>query len=187
MNAQPKWAFAKEDEAQKFIQQNGGSVVSYDQAVKAAEEEVGQGAETTKEDHAHMMGCGMNMEPCSQMLFNPAFADHIYHTHPAGMWMVNYEFMHMDMSGLRAGTTNVGLRSVGYKRHKPYNYMMIPTSMTMDMHMVMVMYGITDRLTVMVMANYQANKMKMLMDMGPMHGHLSRAPPCPRAALATPS
>ena len=42
--------------------------------------------------------------------------------------------------------------------------------MTMDMYMPMVMYGITDRLTVMVMGNYQVNKMKMLMDMGPMMG-----------------
>ncbi len=33
--------------------------------------------------------------------------------------------------------------------------------------MFMVMYGITDRLTVMAMANYQVNKMDMLMDMGP--------------------
>ncbi len=109
MNVQAKWAFAKEDEARKFIQQNGGSAASYDQAIKAAEEEVGQGAETPQDGNAQMTGCNMNMEPCSQMLFNPAFADHIYHTHPAGMWMVNYEFMHMDMSGLRAGTSNVGL------------------------------------------------------------------------------
>jgi hypothetical protein len=107
------------------------------------------------------------MGPGAQMLFNPGFGDDIYHTHPAGMWMVTYKFMHTDMSGLRDGTTNVDQSSVGFMRNKPYNYMMIPTSMTMDMHMVMVMYGITDRLTLMAMANYQANEMKMLMDMGP--------------------
>ncbi len=76
---------------------------------------------------------------------------------------------------MQAHRTSV-LRSVGYNRNKPYNYMMIPTSMTMDMHMVMVMYGITDRLTVMAMANYQANEMKMIMDMGPTMGIFPSAP-----------
>ena len=61
-------------------------------------------------------------------------------------------------------------------RHKPYDYMMIPTSMTMDMHMVMAMYGITDRLTVMAMGTYVANTMKMIMDMGPMRSISSVAP-----------
>ena len=101
------------------------------------------------------------------MLFNHAFGDDIYHTHPAGMWMVTYKFMHTDMKGLRDGTTNVDQSSVGFKRNKQYNYMMIPTSMTMDMHMFMAMYGITDRVTLMAMANYQQTEMKMLMDMGP--------------------
>ncbi len=54
--------------------------------------------------------------------------------------------------------------------------MMIPTSMTMDMQMVMAMYGITDRVTVMAMTSYVANKMKMTMDMGPIMGTFSSAP-----------
>src|SRR5208283_2732918 len=51
---------------------------------------------------------------------------------------------------------------------KPYNYMMIPTYMDMNMHMLMAMYGVTDNLTVMGMASYEANNMQMVMDMGPM-------------------
>jgi hypothetical protein len=86
------------------------------------------------------------------------------------MWMANFKYMHMDMKGLRTGTTNVSTSEVGFMRGKPYNYMMIPTSMTMDMYMPMLMYGISDRFTVMAMGNYQVNKMKMLMDMGPMMG-----------------
>ncbi|HTZ16879.1 MAG TPA: hypothetical protein VMB78_00410 [Dissulfurispiraceae bacterium] len=31
------------------------------------------------------------------------FGDDIYHTHPAGMWMLNFKFMHVNMNGLRAG------------------------------------------------------------------------------------
>ena len=83
----------------------------------------------------------------SQMLFNPAFGDDIYHAHPAGMWMVNYKFMHMAMDGLRDGTRNVPVDKVSPVGSKPYGYMMTPTNMTMDMQMLMVMYGLTDRLT----------------------------------------
>jgi hypothetical protein len=88
--------------------------------------------------------------------------------------MVNYKFMHMDMSGLRDGTTDVPVDKVSPIGSKPYGYMMTPTRMTMDMHMLMVMYGVTDRITVMAMANYQANKMDMLMNMG--MGNMSMSP-----------
>jgi hypothetical protein len=44
--------------------------------------------------------------------------------------------------------------------------MMAPTRMTMDMHMLMVMYGVNDRLTLMSMTPYLRNKMEMLMNMG---------------------
>ncbi len=179
MTGVPKWAFADRSQAQEFVKENGGRVTSFDEAMKAADEEAESGAGMAR-DHSHMghdMG-HMNMDPGSQMLFNPAFSDHIYHTHPAGMWMVNYSFMHMDMRGLRDGSSNVDQNNVGFMRGKPYNYMMIPTSMTMDMHMVMAMYGVTDRLTVMAMANYLSYKMKMLMDMGPMmHKPVSPEPP----------
>jgi nitrous oxide reductase accessory protein NosL len=163
MTAVPKWAFESEEEALRFVKENGGEVTSFEQAMGAAEKEVKEGS------GMHHMGhdMSMHMGPGAQMLFNPAFGDDIYHTHPAGMWMVTYKLMHMNMSGLRAGGSDVELDSVGFKRSTPYNYMMIPTDMTMDMHMFMVMYGITDRLTVMAMANYQVNSMGMLMDMGP--------------------
>jgi len=113
---------------------------------------------------------GMQMGAGSQMIFNPAFGDMIYHTHPAGMWMVSYQYMHMDMSELRDGTSDVSADSVGYKRKSAYEYMMIPTGMTMDMHMLMAMYGITDTWTVMAMPSYVDTSMDMIMDMGPMMG-----------------
>jgi nitrous oxide reductase accessory protein NosL len=164
MTAVPKWAFANKKDAEQFIKENGGEIASFDQAMKAAEGELHEGAGMHRMGHMDM---SMHMGPGAQMLFNPGFGDDIYHTHPAGMWMITYKFMHMNMSGLRAGTSDVDLNSIGFKRDKPYNYMMIPTDMTMDMHMFMLMYGITDRLTVMAMANYQVNSMGMLMDMGP--------------------
>jgi nitrous oxide reductase accessory protein NosL len=170
MTSVPKWAFSKKEAAERFIAEHGGKPVSFEEALNAAERELEDSEDMKGMDHMHMGHdmAHMDMGPGAQMLYNPAFSDHIYHTHPAGMWMVNYDFMHMDMRGLRSGTKNIATDSVGYNRGLPYNYMMIPTSMTMDMHMVMAMYGITDRLTVMAMANHQTIRMKMLMDMGPM-------------------
>ena len=107
--------------------------------------------------------------PGANMLFNPSFGEDIYHNHPAGMWMFNLKTMHMSMEGLRDGTTDVSKNDVGNNRGLKYDdYMMIPTSMRMDMQMLMAMYGINDRVTVMGMANYVETKMDMLMDMSPL-------------------
>ena len=157
-----KWAFAKEEDARQFARENGGEETTFDQARRAAQEEVS--AEADASGRNHMPGCSMG--PGSQMLYNPAFGDDIYHVHPAGMWMVNYKFMHVDMRGLRDGTTDVPVSQATPVGNKPYGYMMAPTRMTMDMNMLMIMYGITDRFTVMAMANYQDNTMEMVMNMG---------------------
>ncbi len=152
-----KWAFGDGSSAEKFIKENGGEPADFDRIMEASTWEIRQ----NKQGHA-----GHHAGPAAQMLFNPAFGDMIYHTHPAGMWMFNYKYMRMEMAGLRHGTGDVGLNDIGYHRNRKYDYMMIPTDMTMEMHMVMLMYGVTDRLTLMGMANYQFNDMGMLMDMG---------------------
>jgi hypothetical protein len=170
MTQTAKWAFARNEEAQKFLAAHGGKIAPFDQVMKLAETEVadGGGMQQGQAKHAgHDMG-HMRMGGGSQLIFNPAFGDQIYHPHPAGMWMLSYQYMHMDMSGLRDGTSDVATERIGYKRNREYEYMMIPTKMTMDMHMLMAMYGITDAWTVMVMPSYVETKMDMLMDMGPM-------------------
>jgi hypothetical protein len=90
------------------------------------------------------------------------------------MWMVNYKFMHINMNGLQDGTKNVSASQVTPVGSKPYGFMMAPTGMTMDMQMLMVMYGLTDRFTLMAMANYQSNRMEMVMNMG--SGNVATAP-----------
>jgi hypothetical protein len=90
------------------------------------------------------------------------------------MWMFSYKFMHMAQSGLRAGTTDIPTDSVSPMGHQPYGFMMTPTKMTMDMHMLMAMVGVTDRFTVMAMSNYQAMVMDMLMNMG--SGNVPQSP-----------
>ena len=99
MTSTPKWAFAREEDARKFIAEDGGKVTPFDGVMKAANEELND----NKKMACHEM-------PGAQMLFNPAFGDPLYHTHPAGMWMVNFKYMHMDMDGLRDGTKNVSRR-----------------------------------------------------------------------------
>jgi hypothetical protein len=138
--------------------------------VSLAEAEVadGGGMKPGQGMHAGHDMAQMQMGEGSQLIFNPAFGDQIYHSHPAGMWMLSYQYMHMNMSGLRDGTSDVATDRIGYKRSREYEYMMIPTKMTMDMHMLMAMYGITDTWTIMVMPSYVETKMDMLMDMGPM-------------------
>jgi len=99
---------------------------------------------------------------------NPA---HLEHPHSAGTFMIEYQFMRMNMDGLRDGTDDV---SKGLAAAMPsnggradYNHMMVPTSMTMDMHMIMPMYNITKELSVMVMGMYMSNKMDMFNRMIP--------------------
>jgi len=89
------------------------------------------------------------------------------HRHGAGEWMVSYRLMHMDMGGVQIGTdsltpeqvvTSVPNRFAG-RPGQPPTLRIVPTEMRMDMHMAGVMYGLTDQVTVMVMANFIAKEM----------------------------
>ena len=87
------------------------------------------------------------------------------HMHSAGEWMFSYRFMRMTMDGMLDGTDSVSTSAL-LQMGGDYNYMMVPTEMSMDMHMLGSMYGITDRLTIMGMINYIDNEMDMERRMG---------------------
>lgn len=72
------------------------------------------------------------------------------HTHAEGGWMLSFRSMFMDMDGMYHGSNAVSTGSV-------FNagYTVSPTRMTMEMHMLGVMYAPSDRLTLVAMANYQ--------------------------------
>jgi len=115
-------------------------------------------------------------------------SDMLFHTHPEGVWMSSIQEMHSEKDGYQAGNSVVPNSQVGPAYYPPafggctaggacngglgspfpskYSYMMWAPRMTMDMFMFMGMYGVTDNLTVMVMANYQSMNMPMNMDMG---------------------
>ena len=106
-------------------------------------------------------------------------AAHIHHSHGEGDWMVEYRFMRMSMDGLLNGTSSVGTRDISGVLVPPpmpplsdpsKDYRMAPTEMTMDMHMLMLMYGFTERLSLMVMGSYLDNEMDMVMHMNNMSG-----------------
>jgi hypothetical protein len=96
---------------------------------------------------------------------------HLHHGHNAGMWMFEYRFMRMKMDGLLDGTTELdqgevsGTNITMTARAPGKSYEMEPTDMTMDMHMLMVMYDVSARFTLMGMANYLKNDMGMFMQM----------------------
>ncbi len=79
------------------------------------------------------------------------------HIHSKGKWMVTYTYVNTMMNGNNIGTTKASDNTV-YK-----NYMMAPETMTMQMHMVMAMYGVTDRLTLMAMGGFMLTDMSMNM------------------------
>ena len=78
------------------------------------------------------------------------------HEHGKGTWKISYRYMSMMMEGKLSGANTVDDNFV-------FNtYLMSPQKMQMDMHMLMGMYGFTNRLSVMVMLNYNVLKMDML-------------------------
>lgn len=94
------------------------------------------------------------------------------HLHKTGDWMVGYRFMRSYQDELRDGTDRVSKpEAYSSVASGGYGYHNAPTRMTMNMHMLEVMYGWSDRLTLMLMAGY--------MDMGmnaELHAHGMAAP-----------
>ena len=82
------------------------------------------------------------------------------HMHSMGEWMVSYRYMTMEMEGLLKGSNPVTASSqlTGMTT-------MVPTKMTMDMHMFGTMYAISEKWTFMGMLNYLDNEMDMIMPM----------------------
>ncbi|MEO1504535.1 MAG: transporter [Pseudomonadota bacterium] len=80
------------------------------------------------------------------------------HTHKTGEVMFSYRFMRMEMDGNRIGTDSVSpetiVTTVANPNPGPATLRVVPTNMTMDMHMFGAMYAPTDWLTLMGMVQY---------------------------------
>ena len=94
------------------------------------------------------------------------------HRHKKGEWMLSYRWMYMDMDGSRDGTDAISpeetVTSVANPYAPPATLRVVPLKMPMQMHMVGAMYGLTDRLTLMAMANYTPAEMDHLTFQGMM-------------------
>ena len=96
------------------------------------------------------------------------------HMHGQGEFMLSYRFMHMDMQGNRTGTsamdadtivTNIPNRFFGGPMQPP-TLRIVPTSMSMQMHMFGAMYAPTRWLTLMAMGMYVEKEMEHITYMG---------------------
>ena len=86
------------------------------------------------------------------------------HTHNLGELMFSYRYMNMFMEGARAGSSGVSNATV--LSPTGFNFLVTPTEMTMQMHMMSVMWGVNDTLTLMLMVPYIYNSMDHITRMG---------------------
>ena len=90
------------------------------------------------------------------------------HIHKAGEWMLSYRFMRMDMAGNRDGTSDLSPEEIVTTvpntffgtPGQPATLRIVPTEMTMDMHMFGAMFAPTDWLTLMAMGSYIEKEME---------------------------
>ena len=78
------------------------------------------------------------------------------HLHRQGEWMVGYRAMFQRFDDLRHGGSDVSAGDLGAR-----GYSLAPTSMTMTMHMLDIMYAPSDDLTLMLMPQYMTMDMSM--------------------------
>ena len=80
------------------------------------------------------------------------------HMHKKSEWMASYRFQHMSMEGNQIGTNEVSpefiVTNVANRFSPPATLRVVPTKMTMDMHMFGAMYAAADWLTLMFMGMY---------------------------------
>ena len=82
------------------------------------------------------------------------------HFHGSGDFMFSYRLMHMSMSGYVKDS-----KAISELQLEDNNNKMFATDMMMRMHMFGMMVGVTDFLTLMVVANLIENKMNMYSEM----------------------
>ncbi len=88
------------------------------------------------------------------------------HLHSKGEFMMSYRYMRMDMEGNLTGSDSISAREIVGTMMQPGQFMVAPTSMPMDMHMLGAMYGLTDKVTLMGMVNIVSNEMDHLIRNG---------------------
>ncbi len=89
------------------------------------------------------------------------------HYHRRGEWMLSYRSMFMDMQGNLSGTSSISSDEIATtvpnrffgNPGQPPTLRIVPEEMSMQMHMLGMMYAPTDSVTLMAMLNYLSNEM----------------------------
>lgn len=97
------------------------------------------------------------------------------HMHHKGEWMLSYRYMRMFMEGSRDGSSDISRTEIVTTVPNPFfgqpmqppTLRVVPTEMTMDMHMFGAMYAPTDWVTLMLMTSYVRKEMDHVTFMGP--------------------
>ncbi len=97
------------------------------------------------------------------------------HMHKKGEGMLSYRAMRMEMDGNRIGSDSVSPETIATtvpnrffgRPMQPPTLRVVPTRMTMDMHMFGMMYAPTNNLTLMAMVNYIEKEMDHVTFRGP--------------------
>ena len=105
-----------------------------------------------KTGHAASRAAGM-----TEMMGAPGLLPFDVMTGQAGQWMVGYQFMYEKLSGNLDGASNISEGGILER------FSTSPTDMAMQMHMGMIMFAPTNRLTLMAMLPY------VRMSMGELH------------------
>nr|WP_298792723.1 transporter [uncultured Allomuricauda sp.] len=82
------------------------------------------------------------------------------HMHGKNEWMFSYRYMYMNMEDLKQGSDNASFDNA------LANYMVTPTAMPMQMHMLGTMFAPSDKVTLMAMFNYVSMEMDHLTRIG---------------------
>lgn len=88
------------------------------------------------------------------------------HLHAKGEWMVSYRTARMDMQGNRIGSTRISARDTVGTSSNPGQFLIAPTRMPMQMHMLGLMHGVTDRITLLGMLRFVDSEMDHLLRNG---------------------
>ncbi|MGB7394389.1 MAG: transporter [Pricia sp.] len=84
------------------------------------------------------------------------------HMHGQGEFMFSYRYMYMNMEDLKRGRDDASFEDA------LVDYMVTPTQMPMNMHMLGAMYAPSDRITLMAMVNVTSMEMDHVTRMGGM-------------------
>lgn len=84
------------------------------------------------------------------------------HVHRAGEWMLSYRWSRMRMDGNRSGTRHASIPSIIGTPGDPGRFVVAPTDMDMEMHVLGLMVAPHDRLTLMGMLPYVRKTMDHL-------------------------